>query len=40
LKVVPKSGWIPIYRVYSRKPEDVTKDLVSNLYGETGGEYI
>jgi Fe-S-cluster-containing hydrogenase component 2 len=40
LQVVSKSGWETAYRVYSRKPEEITKDLVSNLYGETGGDYI
>jgi hypothetical protein len=40
LQIVSKSGWRPVYRVYARKPEEVTKDLVSNLYGEAGEAYI
>ena len=32
-------GWGPVYRVFARKPEDVTKELVSNLYGEVGEAY-
>lgn len=36
LKTLKKGSWRPVYRVYSRKPEDVTKELVSNLYGEAG----
>jgi len=39
LTVVPKGGWRPVYRVFARKPEDVTKELVSNLYGEYGEAY-
>jgi Fe-S-cluster-containing hydrogenase component 2 len=33
-------GWEHSYRVYSRKPEDVTKELIKNLYGEAGEAYI
>jgi carbon-monoxide dehydrogenase iron sulfur subunit len=39
LTVVSKGGWRPVYRVFARKPEDVTKELVSNLYGEFGEAY-
>jgi len=28
------------YKLYARKPEDVTRDLVINLYGEKGKEVI
>jgi len=40
LQTVSKGGWRPVYRVYSRKPEEVTRDLVSNFYGEAGEAYI
>jgi hypothetical protein len=40
LQVVSKGGWRSTFRVYSRKPEEVTRDLVSNLYGETGEDYM
>jgi carbon-monoxide dehydrogenase iron sulfur subunit len=39
LTVVSKGGWRPVYRVFARKPEDVTKELVNNLYGEFGEAY-
>ena len=40
LEAFRKSGWGPVYKVFSRKPEDVTKDVVQNIYGEKGEDYI
>lgn len=28
------------YRLYARKPDEITKDLATKIYGETGGEYV
>jgi len=40
LRIVKRTEWGSFYKVYARKPEDVTRDLVSNLYGESGEDYI
>jgi Fe-S-cluster-containing hydrogenase component 2 len=39
LRTVTRGGG-SLYKVYARKPEDITRDLVSNLYGETKEDYI
>ena len=39
LQTVTRSSW-QIFKVHARKPEDITRELVSNLYGEVGEEYI
>lgn len=28
------------YKLYSRTPEEITRDIVTNLYGKTGEELI
>jgi len=45
LKVVTKAfetmmGRDRAYKLYARKPEEVTRDLVASLYGEAGEELI
>jgi len=39
LQTVTRSSW-QIYKVHARRPEDITRELVTNLYGETGEEYV
>jgi len=38
LKVVDRGDGL--YRIFSRKPEDITRELVINLYGEHGEEFL
>jgi len=41
LKVVERGdGRYRLYRLFSRKPEDITRELVMNLYGEAGEEFL
>jgi hypothetical protein len=40
LEAFRKGGWGPVCKVFSRKPEDVTKDVVQNIYGEKGDDFI
>jgi carbon-monoxide dehydrogenase iron sulfur subunit len=39
LTKVKKSSW-QVYKVHARKPEEITRELVRNLYGEKGEEYV
>jgi len=39
LRVVSK-GSESTYKLYARKPEDITREIVVNLYGESGEELI
>jgi len=38
LKVISRGD--RLYKVFARRPEDITRELVINLYGETGEELI
>ena len=38
LKVVDRGNGL--YKLFSRKPEDITRELVINLYGEVGEEFL
>jgi Fe-S-cluster-containing hydrogenase component 2 len=45
LKIVKKAtegllGSDKSYKLYSRKPEEITRDIIANLYGKTGEELI
>ena len=40
LDVLRKSGHKSAFKVFSRKPEEITRDLVKNFYGEKGEEFI
>jgi Fe-S-cluster-containing hydrogenase component 2 len=45
LRIVSKAnekrmGCDRVYKLYARKPDEVTRDLVANLYGEAGEEWI
>jgi len=39
LTTVTRSSW-QIYKVHARKPEEITREIVQNLYGENGKEYV
>jgi hypothetical protein len=28
------------YKLYARKPDEITKDLAAKIYGEAGEEYV
>jgi len=40
LSVVKRKGWNETLRAYSRTPEEITRELVINLYGEKGEELL
>ena len=45
LRVITKAfeknmGRERVYKLYARKPEEVTRDLVARMYGEAGEELI
>jgi Fe-S-cluster-containing hydrogenase component 2 len=45
LRVVTKAdektmGFDRAYKLYARTPEEITRDLVTSLYGETGEELV
>ena len=39
LETTTRSSW-QVYKVHARKPEEITRELVRNLYGEAGEGFI
>ncbi len=39
LATVTRSCW-QIYKVHARRPDEITREIVQNLYGENGKEYV
>jgi len=39
LQTVTRNSW-QVFKVHARKPEDITRELVKNLYGENREEYL